>query len=103
MNEDTSFRTLLKIPWENVYEVEVSGLKEKKMEFCTDAGSFEFKGWDNEGIYNFRKALLETIEFAKEREREREFPTIPVVSCSYCGRKNRADKEFCYNCGAPLE
>lgn len=103
MEENMSFTTALKVPLEGIYEVEVSGVREKRLEFCTDAGSFEFKGFDDERIYDFQKALQDLSDIARQQKWEREFPTIPLVICKYCGVKNKADASFCVNCGAPIK
>ncbi len=102
MNEDRSFSTAIKVPLEGIYEVEVSGLDEKRLELLTDAGSFEFTGWDNESIYNFKEVFEKTIEFTKNEKSKREFPSVQVVTCQYCKTKNRAVDGKCSRCGAPI-
>ena len=100
---DGRFSTILNVPLENVYEAEVSGVKEKHLEICTDAGSFEFKGFDNEGIYNIAEGLQDLCDAAREIERETEFPTISMITCPYCEARNKPDATFCVNCGALLK
>jgi hypothetical protein len=98
--EDGSLSTILNVPLEKIYEVEVSGVKEKRLEILTSSGSFEFKGFDNDkGIYRIAEGLRDLSDIARERE----FPTISMITCSYCGVRNKSDASFCVNCGAPLK
>lgn len=100
--EDRSFFTALKVPLEGVYTVEVSGIQQKRLEICTDAGSFEFKGFDDDDIYRFRDSIQELADMMRQFKREEELPTRSMVLCEYCQVKNEADASFCVNCGAPL-
>lgn len=101
--EDRGFFTALKVPLEGVYTLEVSGVQEKRLEVCTDAGSFEFKGFDDEGIYRFRDSIQELADVTRECKREEEFPATSMVVCEYCQVRNSADASFCVNCGAPIK
>lgn len=74
MEEDMSFTTSLKLPFEGIYEVEVSGVKEKRLEFCTDAGSFEFKGFDSDGAYRFRRFSWSCLTLQSSENGRENFP-----------------------------
>lgn len=103
LEEDGSFSTILNIPLEKVYTIEVGGVKEKHLEICWDMGSFEFKGFDNEEIYGFAEALQTVCDIARQIRLEAEFPAISMTTCSYCGARNKPDATFCVNCGALLK
>lgn len=100
---DRSFFTALKVPLEGVYTVEVSGIQEKRLELCTDAGSFEFKGFGDDGIYRFRESIQTLADVTRQCKREKEFPTTSMVVCEYCQVRNEPDASFCVNCGAPIK
>lgn len=104
LEEDESFSTVLNIPLEGLYEATVGGVERKQIEILTDAGSFEFRlfGGD-EGIYKIAEVLQEICDAAREAKREAEFPAIGMITCQYCGARNKLDVTFCVNCGALLK
>jgi len=106
LEEDGNFNTILNIPLKKVYTAEVGeifGVKEKHLEICSDLGSFEFKGVDNEGIYKIAEALQNLCDNARQAELEAEFPTTIMIPCEYCKARNKPDATFCVNCGALLK
>lgn len=104
MEENGTFSTVLNIPLEKVYTFEVSGLDEKHLEICCDAGSFEFKGVGNdEGIYTFAEALQALCDSTRQVERETLFPTTSMTVCQYCGARNKWDATNCVHCGALIK
>jgi hypothetical protein len=98
LEEDGSLsRTILNVPLKGIYTVEVSEVEEKHLEMCTDAGSFEFKGFvDDEGTYKIAEALQNLSDSARNAE----YPRLSVIKCEYCGAKNKPDSTYCVNCGA---
>lgn len=103
LEEDGKFSTILNVSLQGVYTVEVSGVEEKHLEVCCDAGSFEFKGFDNEGIYKIAEGLQALCDSARQTERESLFPAINMVVCQYCGARNKWDATYCVNCGALIK
>ena len=103
LEEDGTSSTILNVPLEGVYTVEVSGVEEKHLEICCDAGSFEFKGFDNEGIYRIAEGLQVLCDYARQVEREALFPTTSMTVCQYCGARNKWDATNCVNCGALIK
>lgn len=73
-------RTILNVPLEGVYTVEVGGVEEKHLEVCCDAGSFEFKGFNNERIYRIAEGLQALCDDARQVEREALFRSIETLS-----------------------
>jgi ribosomal protein L40E len=100
LEDDETSTTILNIPLEAVYTVEVSGVEEKQLEICCDAGSFEFKGFDKEGIYKISEALQYLSDYARQAKREALYPATVVTICKYCGARNKGDATYCVNCGA---
>lgn len=103
LEEDGTFSTILNVSLRGVYTVEVSGVEEKHLEICCDAGSFEFKGFDKEGIYIIAEGLQVLCDYARQVEREALFPTTSMIVCQYCGARNKWDATNCVNCGALIK
>jgi hypothetical protein len=103
LEEDgSSSRTILNVPLKGIYSVEVSGVEEKHLEMCTDAGSFEFKGFDNERIYEIAELIQTLCDNARQTELASGFPAVSIITCKYCGAKNKSDTTYCIHCGALL-
>jgi len=103
LEEDGKFSTVLNAPLRGVCTVEVSGVEEKHLEICCDAGSFEFKGFDDEGIYKIAEGLQVLCDSARQVEREALLPTTSMIVCQYCGARNKWDAVHCANCGALIK
>jgi hypothetical protein len=80
LEEDGISRTILNVPLEGVYTVEVGGVEEKHSEVCCEAGSFEFKGFNNERIYRIAEGLQALCDNARQVEREALFRSIETLS-----------------------
>lgn len=103
LEEDGTSSTILNVPLQGVYTVEVSGVEEKHLEICCDAGSFEFNGFDNEGIYKIAEVLQVLCDSARQVERGALFPATSMIVCQYCGARNKWDATHCANCGALIK
>lgn len=96
--EDGTFHTVLNVPLAKIYTVEVSGVADKRLEICTSAGSFEFRGFNPETIYKFADSLQDTCDFARRKS----MMLVNLVVCKYCSAKNNPGATYCKHCGALL-
>lgn len=103
LEEDGTFSTILNVPLQGVYTAEVSGVEEKHLEICCDAGSFEFKFFDNEGIYKIAESIQDLCDSARQIEAGASFPTTSIVVCQYCSARNKWDATNCVHCGALIK